>query len=66
MFASNEAMRRVLEPLSNEGVYVNYPDLKLSDWGRKYWGENLPRLKAIKRKYDPDSIFDHPHSLNRA
>ena len=66
MAASNEAMREVLEPLSNQGVYVNYPDLKLKAWGQKYWGDNLPRLKAIKRKYDPDDVFDHAHSLNRA
>lgn len=66
LMQANEAMRAVLQPLANGGVYVNYPDLTLVDWGRKYWGANLPRLKAIKRKYDPDAIFTHRHSLNHA
>ena len=59
-------LRDVLTPMATGGVYVNYTDLELSDWGYRYWGANLPRLKAIKRTYDPDSVFDHAHSLNRA
>ncbi|MEM1161157.1 MAG: BBE domain-containing protein, partial [Pseudomonadota bacterium] len=66
LLASNEAMRWVLQPLANGGVYLNYPDLTLSDWGRRYWGSNLPRLKSIKARYDPDNVFTHAQSLERA
>lgn len=66
LIRSNEAMRQVLEPLATGGVYVNYPDLTLTGWGQKYWGENLPRLKAIKASYDPDTVFDHAQSIARA
>jgi len=27
------------------------------DWMQLYWGANLPRLKTIKAKYDPQEIF---------
>lgn len=64
--ASNEAMRSVLEAQATGGVYANYPDLSLSDWGRKYWGNNLPRLKEIKARHDPEAVFDHAHSIARA
>jgi len=64
--ASNEAMRGVLEAQATGGVYANYPDLSLSDWGQKYWGNNLPRLKEIKARHDPETVFDHAHSIARA
>lgn len=56
----------VLAPRATGGVYVNYPDRTLSDWGRSYWGENLSRLKTVKRRYDPENVFDHAHSIARA
>lgn len=27
------------------------------NWQQLYWGEHLPRLQQIKKKYDPDSLF---------
>jgi len=30
---------------------------------RSYYGENLPRLLKIKKKYDPLDFFTFPHSL---
>ena len=47
------------------GVYYNYPmeTLNQKDYGRQYWGRNLKRLQRIKRKYDPDNVFQHPQSI---
>jgi len=45
------------------GAYVNYCDLDLPDWQQAYWRQNLPRLKAIKAKADPDNVFRHAQSV---
>ncbi|MFK0250417.1 FAD-binding oxidoreductase [Amycolatopsis azurea] len=33
------------------------------DLFRSYYGEHLPRLKAIKNTYDPGNLFHHPLSI---
>ncbi len=45
------------------GAYVNYCDLDLADWQQAYWRQNLPRLKAIKAKADPENVFHHAQSV---
>jgi FAD/FMN-containing dehydrogenase len=45
------------------GVYPNFPDPALDDWATAYHGDNLARLAAVKRKYDPDRLFAFPQSL---
>jgi FAD/FMN-containing dehydrogenase len=38
-------------------VYPNFPDPGLTDPGRAYYGDNLPRLRTIKARYDPEGVF---------
>lgn len=46
------------------GSYVNYPTLSLGDeYPRAQWGNNLPRLVDIKRRVDPDNMFEFPMSV---
>lgn len=54
-----QAMREIyrLVPKSQAGAYVSESNYFDPDWQRSYWGENYPRLLAIKRKYDPDGLF---------
>lgn len=52
-----------LEPHATGGIYVNYPESDLENWQTAYWGENLQRLQAIKRQFDPTNLFHHAQSI---
>jgi hypothetical protein len=54
-----EAMRPHLE----ESVYVN--NLGDEDWARVHaaYGDNYPRLAAVKAAYDPDNLFRANHNI---
>jgi FAD/FMN-containing dehydrogenase len=45
------------------GAYANAPDRDLPHALEKYYGENLPRLREIKTKYDPRNIFHYQQSI---
>ena len=47
------------------GMYANYVDTQLDgETAQKlYWGDNLRRLRRIKKKLDPDQVFWNPHSI---
>ena len=49
--------RRLVAPLGNGRAYPNYADLALRNPQRAYYGQNLPRLRQIKRQVDPDDRF---------
>jgi FAD/FMN-containing dehydrogenase len=45
------------------GVYPNFPDPDLDDWGHSYHGTNLDRLRRVKATYDPENIFRFAQSV---
>lgn len=50
-------------PWGGGGAYANFPDLSLEDAEAAYHGANLTRLRAVKRRYDPDDWFRFPQSV---
>lgn len=45
------------------GSFVAFPIKELENYNREYYGENLNRLKEIKKIYDPKNLFKFEQSL---
>jgi FAD/FMN-containing dehydrogenase len=59
----NAAMKALRVAAPDSGAYVNECDYFQSDWQRRLWGSNYPRLLEIKRRYDPDGLFYVHHGV---
>lgn len=67
MQAGLEPFRRrlVVEGIPLRG-FVNYRDtaLDMSQWSERLYGDNFPKLQALKTVYDPEGMFTaHPQSI---
>jgi FAD/FMN-containing dehydrogenase len=45
------------------GAYVAESSFFEPEWQRAYWGENYPKLLAVKNKYDPGGLFVVHHGV---
>ena len=64
--AAYQWLSHVRESLDGHGTgrsYQNFPDTELADPLCAYYGQNLPRLRDVKRRYDPDDFFHHRQSI---
>lgn len=52
-----------LSPYLPGRVYVNMPMAELPNYLRQYYSINLPKLRRIKTKYDPNNVFNYPQSI---
>jgi hypothetical protein len=55
-----EQLRAVAGP---GGSYVNETNYFQKEWQRDFWGDNYARLRAIKKRYDPDGLFFVHHGV---
>lgn len=55
----HDAMARYTTPY----CYQNFIDPSQRDHLDAYYGENLPRLREVKRRYDPTDVFRYPQSI---
>jgi FAD/FMN-containing dehydrogenase len=57
--AANELKKVVPEA----GSYVSESNYFNESWQEAFWGPNYPRLRAIKKKYDPTGLFFVHHGV---
>ncbi|MFD9908191.1 FAD-binding oxidoreductase [Streptomyces sp. NPDC059063] len=57
--AAHGAMRRY----ASGAAYQNYTDATLTNWREAYYGQAAPRLKKVKKTYDPSRFFTFPQAL---
>jgi len=53
-----------LKPHVSPYSYFNYCDLDVEDYMNAYYGQNVPRLRKIKSKYDPIHFFQYPQGIS--
>jgi FAD/FMN-containing dehydrogenase len=52
-----------VHPWGTGGVFPNFADPDLAEWGHAYHGSNFERLCEIKARYDPENVFRFRQSL---
>ena len=56
-------IRTLLDGYGTGRSYQNFADSELAEPLLAYYGDNLPRLRHIKNRYDPDNFFHHRQSI---
>lgn len=57
-----DALRTKLLPYTI-GNYVGNPDRSLKDYLKVYFGDNVEKLRCVKRKYDPNNLFQFEQGI---
>jgi len=60
--AEIDALRTKLLPYAT-GDYVGNPDRSLKNYLKEYYGDNVERLRCVKRKYDPHNLFQFEQGI---
>lgn len=51
--------------LNGKATYINYIENPFDGWQEAYYGENYPRLRRVKTRFDPENFFDFPMAIER-
>lgn len=57
-----DSLRTRLLPFAS-GDYIGNPDRSLKNYLEDYYGNNVERLKQIKKRYDPENVFHFEQSI---
>ncbi|KAJ7720629.1 FAD-binding domain-containing protein [Mycena metata] len=64
VFALVDNLIQLLRDVAPEsGAYMNEAFIYEPDFETAFWGDNYPRLLALKRKYDPNRLLDCWHCV---
>ena len=61
--AINESMNELRRIAPDAGTYLAESSFFERSWQRSFWGQNYPRLQAVKKKYDPEGLFFVHHGV---
>ncbi len=61
--AVSAALAELVKLAPGAGAYSIEASFHQKDWQRAHWGDNYPRLQALKKKYDPDGLFIIHHGV---
>ena len=54
---TNELIPLLNNITPGSGTYMNEANFRQSSWKEDFYGSNYPKLRAIKRKYDPNDLL---------
>ena len=58
-----KAMDELRKVAPDAGSYVSESNFFERAWQQSFWGQNYPRLRAVKAKYDPAGLFFVHHGV---
>lgn len=61
--AIGQAMQELRRLAPQAGSYLSESNYFNKNWSQAYFGDHYPRLKAVKKKYDPDGLFCVHHGV---
>jgi hypothetical protein len=56
-------MDQLRKVVPDAGSYVSESNFFDPAWQRSFWGQNYPRLRTVKAKYDPAGLFFVHHGV---